>query len=190
MAIVRDREKRRCEDGRSEERQSQCPGRRRSCSERYEEAASFAQFEPGQVATPSTACASAGLAGSCTCPGAGASLPQPFAFRSARCPPSCKRPESSAHPANLPPCPDLQENEGADLRHDHARRPPEVRSSPPVQRDERHEPEVEEGHCLGCAVELYERERERGAVVCADCTLKLDRELAAYLSFVAVTRER
>lgn len=66
----------------------------------------------------------------------------------------------------------------------------EVRSSPPVQGDERHEPEVEEGHCAACGVELYAHEVERGAVVCADCDLHLERELAAYLGFVAVTREQ
>lgn len=46
------------------------------------------------------------------------------------------------------------------------------------------------GTCPSCGVELHAHEVERAQVACADCDLRLERELAAYLSFVAVTREK
>jgi hypothetical protein len=43
--------------------------------------------------------------------------------------------------------------------------------------------------CPGCGVELHPVEVERGQVVCVLCDDQLERELAAYLTFVAVCRE-
>jgi hypothetical protein len=50
---------------------------------------------------------------------------------------------------------------------------------------ERHD----ESECPGCGCVLDREECERGHVVCAKCDERLERELAAYLTFVAVCRE-
>jgi hypothetical protein len=46
---------------------------------------------------------------------------------------------------------------------------------------------VEEGCCPSCGEELANEETTRP--VCSCCSARLDRELAAYLEFVAVCRE-
>jgi predicted amidophosphoribosyltransferase len=46
---------------------------------------------------------------------------------------------------------------------------------------------LEEGCCPGCGEELADEETKQ--VVCSCCAARLDRELAAYLEFVAVCRE-
>jgi predicted amidophosphoribosyltransferase len=45
----------------------------------------------------------------------------------------------------------------------------------------------EEGCCPSCGEELVDQEATRP--VCRRCAARLDRELAAYLEFVAVSRE-
>jgi len=47
--------------------------------------------------------------------------------------------------------------------------------------------EPDDDCCAACEEEL--REGEQSRPVCGECDRKLDRELAAYLSFVAVCRE-
>ena len=47
--------------------------------------------------------------------------------------------------------------------------------------------ELEEGRCPSCGEELADDEVSEP--VCRRCDERLNRELAAYLSFVAVTRE-
>jgi len=58
-----------------------------------------------------------------------------------------------------------------------------------VQRDERHEVEVEEGRCPACGCQLDPVEVERGQPVCTTCDLRLERHLAAWLSFAAISDE-
>jgi predicted amidophosphoribosyltransferase len=47
--------------------------------------------------------------------------------------------------------------------------------------------EFDEGCCPTCGEELVDEEATRP--VCRSCSARLDRELAAYLEFVAVSRE-
>jgi hypothetical protein len=47
--------------------------------------------------------------------------------------------------------------------------------------------EFEEGCCPSCGEELVDEEAIRP--VCRCCATRLDRELAAYLEFVAISRE-
>jgi hypothetical protein len=47
--------------------------------------------------------------------------------------------------------------------------------------------EVDDEHCAACEAEL--RDDEQGRPVCERCDRQLDKELAAYLNFVAVCRE-
>ena len=67
-----------------------------------------------------------------------------------------------------------------------AHRPPPGVPCEGVSPDERRPAEVDEEHCAACEVEL--REPSAGPV-CERCDRQLDKELAAYLSFVAVCRE-
>ena len=57
----------------------------------------------------------------------------------------------------------------------------------PVVNEEHDREELEEGRCPSCGEELAEE--EAGQPVCGRCDERLERELTAYLDFLAACRE-
>ncbi len=53
-----------------------------------------------------------------------------------------------------------------------------------------HEHDDDESRCPVCGAEMYAVEVERGAVVCNDCDLRLERHLKAWLEYAAIRDEK